>query len=332
MSVAPDYHVRNCRHSPACNPLNCRRPFDCGTLRYSKYSTSEPGWLWVLLFFYVAIVVAIGMIAVAIALIILDQTIWSTLSWLGLVAWLAIAIAPAYPLFHYYRTWTLRMAQNFGHVGRALQLNRYGCHPLPRATSDLAFPVVHPGVADVGVELGGSINGDLIYVLQYEYTWRVYDYGFRPFNELARALAIVRNRGYEPIVSYVVLMVEFPDPLDFVPDFVMIPNRRSIELTEMQRRFGGVRCKIESNERDARRFDREYQLFCADPKQLSSDLLALLVGIFAQQPGWNVQVLAGRLHIWRGKDNPTSSWFRPYSIEQINGLINFACGIRRRLV
>ena len=209
--------------------------------------------------------------------------------------------------------------------------------PLPETMTE-AFPVICPTPPVYGWHVAaerarvtlfgtGAIHGHPLHLAQFEFHFDQNDH--TPLGGVAKAFQTLvkpTTALSRPEIWQMYLLAIFPEVLAHTSDFLITPANRDFAATYIERQFGqyfvplpdyGELCKytLASPSRD-------------DSRSLpGSDVLNLL----AAEEGWSIQLVAGRLMIWRGVYYPAFQFWSSISQDTVTELVHFAAKARQML-
>ena len=208
---------------------------------------------------------------------------------------------------------------------------------VPAPLADAAFPVICPTPPNYGllgdapranVKLAGSglVDRQELHLAQFMFHFNPHDH--IPMGgaiKVAQTVLKPSTAFNRPETWQMYLLVLFPEPLPRVPDFVLTPNVRGFEKVFIQRQFEHRLVELPDTGKL-----RSYLLAMAEPSRaamLGNEFLELLAG----SGGWSIQVVGGRLMVWKGTCHPDVRFLLPQSGERIAEVIQFAGEVRRVL-
>lgn len=121
------------------------------------------------------------------------------------------------------------------------------------------------------------------------------------------------------------VLVLFAECLQRTPDFLVTPIGRDFETHFVKRQFSSQLVNLPH-----RGHLSSYLLAMQEPRdaaKLGSELLDLL----SRSPGWSIQVVGGRLFVWRGSLHPALRFQLPKSGEKLVEMLTFARQVRQVL-
>lgn len=299
-----------CPHRPTCAVTSCHRAFSCGVLP-RHYSGPLYIALWTL-------GTGLGVAALfATILAIVGMTVKPTQGnppnlWGGAAFGAANATVAALAAFSYA---TLNSRARQRHIrGLARAAEEYGLQFWPlREMPPYAvpgFPVICPapaitvfGNVDVAPRVklaaSGTLQGQAVYVAQYHYTCDPRDYQpMGSFLKVAQAIARPQTALHRQRITRIYLLTYFPEPLLHVPDLVITRERRDVDSNYLKLTLPhSIVTAPDSSVR---------HIFATTETAGGMPVCAKLLELLRHSPGYSIQVVGGRLLVWKGNCSP--SW------------------------
>lgn len=325
-----------CQQHPQCDVANCSRAFTCGALPHD-----HSGWLHLLFW---TLVPSGGMLVLSLGSLLIveraakEQAASATKP--NYAAGVALLLGVSFFLALVGGWWgwlTARARQRYIRaIARGAQHAGLPLLPfveVPELLANTAIPVVRlpsPMVmgevlpAHVHLISSGALHGTAIHLVQYTYRYDPLD--VNPLGGFAKTVLLIvkPSAARRPHVEGEKLLVAyFPEPLTRTPDFLLTPDGRNVQATYVKKAFGDRRLYLASG--------TSQYLLNVPPQSTSPDLGEALTKLLMGSPGWTIQVVGGRLLVWRGR----SHLYWPLSLPQgdsVVELLAFASQVRQLLL
>jgi hypothetical protein len=329
-----------CTRDPSCKPAECRQAFACGVLP-SRGNGPRFVLGWAALF---GVGVTLVMLIAFIPFYLLVREPGEPHPWVRLAAAVLLpgvvlgGIAGLIALIG--SGMQRRHIRALAIAAQQTGLRFVGFIDVPTNPCAPAVPIIVPGTAlreppyrdeevTVQVVMEGRLDGQLVRVLRYETFVDPMDYtaAGTAFKVAAAVVSpkLAFNRDSQK-QWWGFLVATFPEPLPHVPDFLVAPARTP-EGYLLERYAGGSVLAFPHDRRLPK-----YVVAAAEGSAAARWLLAGPLSRIAAAPGWSVQVVGGRLSVWRGVYYPTFRHTLPKDSEAIIDLIRFAADFRRAMV
>lgn len=328
-----------CPRGPGCDPLRCSQAFLCGAL------PQKSSGLWFILFWTLgAGLAAIAFLIVGVAVVLVsDGDNSEPIQW-AQIALVFVGFPLAFALIGFMGSFVFSRYQQ-QHV-RSLAIAAQQCGltftgllSVPMQTCGHAFPVLYPGApfqggqpfgCDVTVDLAmtGKVQGHTLHVGRFEFRYDPLNFvplgtALKVASGIIQPKLLLSRETQKQWLGY--LVVVFADSLPNVPDFLLTP-RSEIQARFQQYSMPGNIVPLPSSGHLA-----EYCFAVADVANVRWFEGAPLQ-LLASERGWSVQVVGGRLMVWRGVYYPGFRHTLPSSADKIAELVRFADEVRRVLV
>jgi tetratricopeptide (TPR) repeat protein len=300
-----------CRYAASGGPVACPHAFACGALRHPRASVAHAllrGLSW---FGFALVVIAIIAVVMAFVPARPGSRPLPEVMWLSAPGLLALAMLAGGTVF-VWNLWSAlsirRQVRVAAQTADLLQLEFLNFRKVPLETGALAFPLMHPGdVTKVHLVMHGQLKRKPLVVAYYEYEMSERD---GRGNDWERQAAVARGwMGKEMHFSWGQLVIMFPESIPGIPNFQISPVgdidyyllRESKLISAVLKNTQVVRqyCITSRDPAAGRLIDETFQQFLID------------------NPGWNVQSVAGRLMLWRGKFDVLSAEIAPANQDRL---------------
>ena len=326
-----------CPHQLCSNPVDCTRAFSCGALTTAGSDSSYVLW-WTL--GVSGGILAFNLVMVAIVSALGESTREPNYVMMGLiVAGLpvlggVIAFCISSMAAGWQRQYVRAVAGACGEVG----LQYLPLPTVPSRVAAEAFPVICPTPPQYGILGGldrsivkllgtGVVEGQELHLAQFEFHFDPNDHA--TFGGAMKTLQTVVKPGTafsRPETWQMYVLAFFPELLTGTSDFLVTPIARSFENTFIKRKFGPQTVSLPSSGGMS-----SYMLTSASGEPPARQLGEELLGLLASSPGWSVQLVGGRLMMWKGSFHPGFRFMLPRSRQEFRELIQFARQVRSAL-
>ncbi len=331
-------HPLQCPQGFACIPSQCSRAIRCGALP----STGASAWFvwgWTL--------GAMGGVAAFFAIVMtilyfveranINQARAPNYLLLAaiVVSHILVAGLIGFSIASWFRHCRMRHLRALAEATQQLGLTFLPLVRVPEPMASMAFPVIRPSAAvgiwgntDPGrVELAGSglLAGNEVHLAHFHFHYDPRDHTpMGSFLKVAQAIAKPGMAFQRQETWRLAILAMFGETIARTPDFLIIPNTRDVEALYVKRQFSS-RVVTLTDCRD------RYLMAMPDAshgKVLSRELIELL----AKSPGWSIQLVGGRLMVWKGVRHSKLPHQLPKSTDDIIELLQFASYVRQLLI
>ena len=209
---------------------------------------------------------------------------------------------------------------------------------IPEAMTD-GFPVICPTPPVYGWHVSaercrvtvfgtGDIHGQSLHLAQFEFHFDQHDH--MPLGGMVKALQTIVKPSTafaRPEIWQMYLLAIFPDALAHTSDFLITPNNRDFAATYIHREFGQHLVPLPNYGELC-----NYMLVSPSREDAYSLLGKEFLNLLSCENGWSIQLVAGRLMIWRGVYYPAFRFWSSMSPETITELVHFSIKVRQILV
>ncbi len=176
----------------------------------------------------------------------------------------------------------------------------------------------------VGLAASGKLQGHDFFLSQVHTVFDPRD--FQPmgsFLKVAQAIAKPGLAFHRQQIQRIYLLAYFSAELPFTPDLVVTQDKRDIDVYYLKRKL---------DHRIVPFPDRRRQYFCATADSFNGPhVYGRLVELLHQWPGYTIQVVGGRLMVWKGSSSPWWALHLPKE-KQVEDLLAFAVEVRELLL
>lgn len=320
-----------------CQPANCSQAFSCGAL-----PSEGSGISLIAKFTFGGVAVAIVLVAVILSALSAWQRISPQLH-VPRVAYVAVISLPvAIGGFVLLVSWreSNRRQQHVRDLAEATEKMGLQFVPLvtaPASLADDAFPVVCPtppsgwsAAAEkpqATIFGTGIIHGHPLHLARFEFQFDPTDH--MPLGgaiQAVQTLAMPRLRRQPAQIRQMYLIAIFPEPLVNTSDFLVTPQDGGFAATYIDREFGNRYVALPDYEGLG-----NYTLVSPSRENARSLPGIKVLNLLATEEGWAIQLVAGRLMIWRGAQFPASNFWSSVDPDSIVNLVHFAMKVRQVL-
>jgi len=302
----------SCRYAGVGGPSACPYAFSCGVLQHPRADIGyavRKGFLWFGFCLLIAVVVIFALSVFPVKNPQRPMSEAIPFAAPGLLGIAALAGGISF-VWHFSSVAKIRhQVREARKAAQSLGLEYCNFQELSPETGSLALPLLVPGEPTlVQAIMRGTFRGHDVLVAYYEYEFAE-RYG--PGSDAERKMAVVRGAiGKEFYMKWGQMVLMFPEPLDGWPTFLISPRKDLDYLLE--REVGG-------SSLDGPQAAQVRQLYCvASPMKLAGMMFDDEFQRFLlEHPGWNVQNVAGRLMLWRGKLDELSAEILPGDAAQV---------------